>query len=369
MARKFPLRNTWHTILISILIGAASGSLAAALTTDYLTDYSAQLDRLTQPLRVTEERPRSYPKNYEEAVGEVKEKALPALATVFLISDQPGNDQLPFHLERSIANGATLTSDGWIVVLPSENKKLVAQDLQILIGRDVYEAVRVEYDAVTNAYFVKVEAEGLPVLAFGNGQDVFSGDQLFAIPAPGSLAPVAVTGTDWGKDLVRSSDLPSRRLLLDATATSFPTGTPIANAGGELIGFVEESVDEFSRMLPLQAFLPSFQSLLRTDELSRAALDIKVIDLTHSYGLESELARLDVGALIHGVGSIKSGSAADEAGLLLGDIILFVDGQTVNGVRSLDERLAEYIPGQEVLLRIDRDGQEVSLNVALESID
>jgi len=369
MAQKFSLRNSWYTIVISILIGAASGSLAAALTTDYLADYSVQINRLTQPLRFTDERPRSYPQSYEEAVKEVKEKALPALATVFLASEQPDESQQPFQSERAIVSGATLTSDGWIIIFPKLGQKLRAQDLQILIGRDVYQVEKLEHDKVTNAYFAKVDASGLPVLAFGNGQDIFSGDKLFAIPAPNSLAQVTIIGTDWGKELIRSSDLPSRRFILDSSAMVFPAGTPIANTGGELVGFIEVSSDESLRLLPLQAFLPGFEALLRNNNLSRAALNIKVIDLTHSYGLDSELARLDSGALIYGAGSIKRSSAAADAGLLIGDIILSVDGQTVNGIRSLDERLAEYLPGQEISLDIDRNEQIISLKVTLESID
>ncbi len=58
-------------------------------------------------------------------------------------------------------------------------------------------------------------------------------------------------------------------------------------------------------------------------------------------------------------------SPAEEAGLQVGDLIREVDGQRVSTVRPLAELLSRYRPGDQVTLTVERDGDELEIEVTL----
>lgn len=362
--RKLP--ESWiitiRTIVLAIIIGAGSGVLATALTTNYLSEYALQIGEYTQPLRLAEERPRTYPETLEEALEEVELSVLPGVATFYPLSTQNAVHYFP---EQAVLSGVVMTSDGWI--LTQSHSQLVSGGLAVVVQGTSYVIDEIVEDTVTNSVFVKVDADHLPVLAFGPGFDVQLGDQVFLTPDSGRIYTTVVNQFDWGSALLRSSDEPSRRLLVSESVTEEVIGAPVSNLAGELVGVVDD-VDEVTvSVLPIDALLPAFNQLLSTDVIDRSALGVSVVDITHTIGLSDELTRgYAYGALLYGTASLPYGSAGSEAGLLSGDIILSVDGQVVNGARSLDEYLLEYQSGDEVQLSLDRGGEVMSLTALLD---
>ena len=363
--RKLP--QSWsvtiRTVVLSLLLGGASGVLATALTANYLSDYAIQLGEYTQPLRLSDQRPIAYPETFVESLELVKEEVVPGLATFFEPSWQTPTN---YQVEDALMQGVVLTSDGWILAfdLPyvSESTLVVA------VQGTFYDVERIELDTETDAIFVKVEAEHLPVLAFGQGWDVTLGEQLFVVPNANELLTTSVAGYTWSDALVHSSDVLSRRVVLQEVFDEIARGAPVANLAGELVGLVESSGDDGRlTFLPIEGLLPAFTSLLESGEVIRASLGVQIIDLTHTLGISESIAReYSHGALLYGYTAVESGSAADIAGLLEGDIILSVDGQTVNGSQTLDEYISQYHPGSEVTLMLDREGETMDVQVVLQ---
>jgi hypothetical protein len=71
--------HTSRIIVFSLLIGGVSGVLGTAVTYNYLSNYTYQLNQLTEPLRLTQERPRALPESYEESLTRREERAHPAV--------------------------------------------------------------------------------------------------------------------------------------------------------------------------------------------------------------------------------------------------------------------------------------------------
>lgn len=361
MSKKSSWGTTIRTIVFSILIGGASGVLATALTTSYLSDYAIELGELTSPLRLSQERPQVFPETYKDAVFNMRDRVSPA--TTRLYSANPTGSGGGYTDADVIAQGAVLTSDGWVMFMPSGDI-VIDETLRVGVGSETYAIERIANDPVTGATFVKTEGGDLPVLAFGEGVNVKPGDQLFAFPARNAIHKTSLQRIDLQNGEVVSADSPRRRLVLDS-AQQPPSGTVVTNIGGDLVGVVTQATDDNPRVLPLETILPSFRSLLRDGEVARPWLGVEVVDLRGFVGSGTEQYELKTGALIPDETSIEPDSPAEVAGLRAEDIILEVDGRPLNGVHTLDELLIQYEPNDSITLTVVRDGEERELNVKL----
>lgn len=330
--------------------------LATALTTNYLTGYAVQLGELTTPLRLAGERPRAFPQNVEEAFEEVSKKITPGLVQFF-----PSSSGAFLNAQQAVLSGAVLTSDGWILTYPEAGQSVAG--MQAVIGVNVFRVEEVVPDPQTGAMFVKVNAGNLQVVPFGNGWDISAGEQLIVVPSVGHLLQTSAIGSDWGEEIEWSSDVPRRRIQVDAVQVD--QGSPVSNLVGELVGIAHEENGR-TFVLPMESVLGAFTSLLRGGRIERPSLGVETVDLTRNTTTEEQTRGRRSGAFLLDAGSVERGSPAAEAGLQGGDIILAVDGRIINGTRTLDEYISGYVPGDSITLTVDRDGEEISLQATLD---
>jgi membrane-associated protease RseP (regulator of RpoE activity) len=71
------------------------------------------------------------------------------------------------------------------------------------------------------------------------------------------------------------------------------------------------------------------------------------------------------GETVARVSEVTAGSPAEEAGLEVGDLIIAVDGEPLDGAEGLAAAIAAYAPGDEIELTIQRDGEESTLTLTL----
>lgn len=357
--------NLIQTLILAAVIGGTAGILTSALTNNYLSDYSLQLAELTKPLRLSEERPRNFPQSFAEAVSEVKAKAQPGVVEFYL--NKTGRVSFD-AVGEPIAYGLVLTSDGWLVAYPPAKQSIGST--HIVIQKDSYPAQKIVNDPVSGAVFIKIDAQNLPVVAFGHGFDVQTGEQVFLLPGSDSLLSARVSRLAYGPDLIQESDRPERRLVLDHLPGRTLSGAPAANLAGEFIGLAATDAVWGTVIIPNEIILPAFTSLLRAGEIKRASLGVKYVDLSQAAGLSPDLARQhESGALLWNnlYAPVPYHSAAAAGGLKVNDIILSIDGRPLNSQRSLSEYLLDYQPGDIVHLSIDRDEQTLKLPVTLQA--
>ncbi len=351
------MQSTWkltiRTVTISILLGFGAGVLGTALTSSYLSDYALTLGQLTSPDRLSEELPRSSPQTYADAVREVTDSVLPGVASFY-----PAGSYA-----RAFASGAVLTSDGWLVTVPSASYSVAAAN--VVVGGKAYAVERTVSDATTGVVFVKVDASNLPVFAFGSGFDLAPGDQVFAAPSSASLFVETVSESRWGTGAL-SSDVPARRAYVaDALLGEF-AGSPVVDVRGELVGLVTGGGSGFTVVIPTDGVLSVFNAILREGKVVRPSLGVAAIDLSRGLGLsEDETLGLTQGALLSGASSVRKGSAAAAAGLAAGDVIVSVDGTPVDAHRSLDELVVTHAPGDMLTLRVISEAGEREVKVVL----
>jgi serine protease Do len=97
-------------------------------------------------------------------------------------------------------------------------------------------------------------------------------------------------------------------------------------------------------------------------------IGVRYIIISDDYAKEEDLS-VDYGAIVvesqDGEPSIISNSPADKAGIKVGDIILELDGKKINTDDTLTKIIQNYFPGDQVTLKILRDGVENLINITL----
>jgi hypothetical protein len=352
------MKTSWpHTariILFSALLGGAAGILTTALTTNYLADYALQLGQFTEPLRLSEQRPIAFPSSYGEALELVKQDAIPAV--VHLI-DEPTVPKTLSETNQQVA--IMITSDGWMMAF---------DDLgftHVLTDGGICEIQKRVHDVMNNVYFYQCTMQSMPVVGFGSGLSIIKGEHLFVVGEQGSLVSGEASSIQWGSTVSVSSDIPSRRIILSVTGGG-DIGDMVFDLSGKLVGVVEDRLSNGQLvLLPLEAILPALNHLLEQGEISRPALGLQVINLSHAIVDEALTRGRSSGALLYGPRAVTTGGAAFEAGLLAGDIILSINHQSVTRSTTLDELLLNYKAGDQVTLLIDRLGDEIEVKVTL----
>lgn len=348
-------RTTFYTILISILIGGVSGVLGTAWTSSYLSDYAVQLSKLTAPLRLSQERPRNFPSSYKEALEKITQSSLSGVADIY--QGKPG--VFGFDTSDRLRAGLVLTSDGWLAVYAPPSGPVSLKGASARVRGQTYQIVESVYDEVARVVFAKVEAGGLPVVAFGSGRGTQVGEQAFLATESYSFVPTSIQTHSWPGTASVSSDEPNRRLVIDREAT---TGDILFNLNGEAIGMA--GVD--GRILPIEAIQPALRSLLQEKKIARSALGVSYIDVAHGVNISTELVgSFRHGALLYGPVSVPRLSPARKAGVLQGDLLLSVNGEAIDSTRGLDELIEQYRPGDRVQILLDRKGEQMTVEVEL----
>ena len=348
---------TIRVIVISLFIGGASGVLATALTSNYLWQYAFELSELTEPLRLTTEQPRAVPQGYADALTTLESKVLPAVGVLF-------GTNVPltgFMKKDERGTVVALTSDGWMLSASGSLSSVVAIEDQTCL----VDEMRVH--PLTGLSFLHCELNNVSVVDLADDHSLALGDQVFVVEGPDAVVFTEVRSILWEDESVRSSDVPTRRIALSFEG-ELRAGSPVFTIFGELVGFLDPT-QETTFVVPFEQVASAFRQVLEgADEILSPRLGVNAIDLARTVGLSTELTRgLMSGALLFGSQAVDHGSSAFTAGLLAGDVILSVDGETIGDAYTLDDLIARFSPGDSLVLLIDRGGARMEVTVTLGS--
>lgn len=345
-----------RVIVIALLIGGASGVLSAALTSNGLWQYAFELSEFTEPLRLTQEQPRAVPQGYADALITLTTESLRAVGSVFSYAVPAAG----FATENASGPVVVLTSDGWLLsAYGSLTSQVKIGDQSCVIDDDRFHE--------TGLSFLHCASSNLSVVDLGEGYGLSPGDQVFVVEGPDRFVFTSVRSLSWGGDSVHLSDYASRRIELSFAGT-LRAGSPVFNLSGELVGVIDPSHDE-PFVIPFEHLESAFEQALEGREVfASATLGVKAIDLAHAIGLSDDLTHgLKSGALLFDRSSVIPGGAAQAAGLLMGDVVLSFDGETIDESRTLDDLVALAAPGDEVIVVVDRAGERLEFTVTLGS--
>ncbi len=284
-----------------------------------------------------------------------------------------GGSQVYEYPVTGAGSGVIIREDGYIVT----NHHVITNAEQIFVtlnDKREYDAKLVGYDPATDLALLKIEEKNLPYLIFGDSDMLRIGEWVLAVGNPFNLTSTVTAGIVSAKARnigVGSGNSIESFIQTDAAVNRGNSGGALVNMKGELVGIntaIASSTGYYSGYsfaIPSRIVKKVAEDLIVYGEVQRAYLGISAFEITASFARENNIK--DVRGLY--VAVVEDGSGAQQAGIVVGDILLEVDEEEINSSSRLLEILNNHRPGDKLELTINRKGKERKVNVVLKGID
>jgi len=265
---------------------------------------------------------------------------------------------------QALGSGFVISPDGYIVT----NNHVIEGADEILIeffSGEELEAEVVGTDPNTDLALLKVEAEDLPFVPWGESEDMRVGDWVMAMgnPLGQGFSVSAGIVSARGRALSGTYD---DYIQTDAAINRGNSGGPLFNMDGEVIGVNTAILSPNGGSIGIGFAMSSrvavgvIDQLREFGETRRGWLGVRIQDVTDDIAESLGLASAR-GALVT---DVPEGPAA-EAGIEAGDLITAFNGRPVEDTRELVRRVGDAAVGATVPVTLLRDGEEITLDVTL----
>ena len=267
--------------------------------------------------------------------------------------------------EQSLGSGVIVSPDGYIIT----NNHVIEQADEIrvtLFDKRSFKAKVIGADNKTDVAIVKIDADNLYAVQWGDSDKLQVGEFVLAIGNPYGLSHTVTMGiiSAVGRANVGIADYEDF-IQTDAAINPGNSGGPLVNTKGELIGINTAIFSKSGGYQGIGFAVPSnmarlvMNQLIQKGKVTRGWLGVTIQEITpelsQKFGLKTAK-----GALI---GDVAKGSPAEKSGLKRGDIILEFNGKKVTDVGNLRNMVAQSKVGEQIPLTIIRSGKEYALNV------
>lgn len=285
---------------------------------------------------------------------------------------QPQKEQDNF----ATGSGVIISTDGYIVT----NNHVVADadELEVALSdKRSYKAKVIGTDPSTDLAVIQIKETGLPVLAFGNSDATRVGSWVLAVGNPFNLTSTVTAGVVSAKArnisiLRERSSVPIESFIqTDAAINPGNSGGALVNLNGDLIGIntaIASPTGAYSGYgfaVPVNLVTKVVEDIIKYGSVQRGFLGIVIRDLDGNLARKKDLS-ISEGVLVD---SVNRESAAREAGVEKGDVIVKVGSTRVTSVAELQEQIARHRPGDKVLLTLNREGKEKVVTTTLKNKD
>jgi serine protease Do len=270
--------------------------------------------------------------------------------------------------DRGLGSGVIVSEDGYILT----NNHVVdkADELTVYLSDErELKAEVVGTDPRTDLAVIKVNSDDLPVLSFGDSEQLRVGEWVMAVGNPFGLSHTVTAGivSAKGRKSVLGGDSYQNFIQTDAAINPGNSGGALVDLEGNLMGI---NTAIYSRTggyqgigfaVPANMARDIMTRLIEDGKITRGFLGVEIsdldADLAASMGLDD-----DKGVLIANV--IKGGPAVD-SDIQKDDVVLALNGIEVEDSDALRNRIADFPPGTEIELEIYRDGRRKMVEIEL----
>ena len=270
---------------------------------------------------------------------------------------------------RGSGSGVIVSKDGFIVT----NNHVIenADEIEVILyDKSSYKAVKVGTDPNTDIALLKIEAPELPFLTYGNSDQLKIGEWVLAVGNPFNLTSTVTAGIVSAKS--RSIQIGNRLgieafIQTDAAVNPGNSGGALVNTRGELVGINTAIASQtgsfagYSFAVPISIVQKVVADLMEFGEVQRGLLGVSIREMNNE--LANELKFDKVRGVY--VAEAVEGGGAHKAGIKSGDVIISVNGDPVNTVPQLQERVSRHRPGDKVNVVVIRDGKDKTFSVTL----
>ena len=286
--------------------------------------------------------------------------------------DQFHGQQQPQGGGQGSGSGVIIAANGYIVT----NNHVIDKASKIEVVLDdkrKFDAELVGADPNTDLAVLKVKADNLPFVKYGNSDDVKVGQWVLAVGNPFNLNSTVTAGIISAKgrniDILRRKDNMGIESFIQTDAVVNPgnSGGALVNLNGDLIGINSAiashtgSYEGYSFAIPSSLASKVVDDLLKYKVVQRALLGVQIQEVDAKLASEKKLNTLN-GVYVQGLSENSAGAAA---GLKTGDIITQINGVAVNTSSQLQEQVARFRPGDKVKVSYLRSGSASTAEAVL----
>ncbi|MEZ4919616.1 MAG: Do family serine endopeptidase [Saprospiraceae bacterium] len=273
-------------------------------------------------------------------------------------------------LAGSSGSGVVMSPDGYVVT----NHHVVenSQEIKVTLSdKRTYQAKLIGSDPSTDIALLKIDAIELPFMIFGNSDSVLVGEWVLAVGNPFNLESTVTAGIVSAKgrniNILGGGASIESFIQTDAAVNPGNSGGALVNTAGELIGINTAIITEsgsyegYSFAVPSNLVQKIIRDLREFGRVQRAFLGVGIEDVDGESAQELGLPNAD-GVYIN---RVSLHSAAEDAGLQVGDVILSINGTTVRSTPELQEQVGRFRPGEMVRIEFWRNRHKMHATMRL----
>lgn len=388
------MKTIWKNMLGAIVIAAISSGVAIGASTYYMSQNQATTT-LSSGVENTFKQPYKLA-GYNTVAAEntdftyAAEKAIHGVVHIKATQNGRGSSEQqyvdPFEYffgfggrsQRTpqprigAGSGVIISTDGYIIT----NNHVIdgADELEVTLNDNrKFEAKVIGADPTTDIALIKIEADDLPTIPFGDSEKLKVGEWVLAVGNPFNLTSTVTAGIVSAKsrgNIGAGGDRSKIESFIQTDAAVNPgnSGGALVNTKGELVGINTAIYSEtgsyagYSFAVPISIAGKVVNDLKEYGTVQRAVLGVLIQDPQYVADEDKAKVKALEGAY---VGGFAERSTAKEAGVEKGDVITAVNGVKVKSASALQEQISKYRPGDKVELTIDRNGSTKKYTVEL----
>ena len=275
----------------------------------------------------------------------------------------PGEE---YFNSRSLGSGFVVSADGYVVT----NHHVVKDAEEIIVklsDRRELEAKVIGSDPRSDIALLKIEASNLPVVKLGSSSNLKVGQWVLAIGSPFGFDHSVTAGivSAKGRSLPNENYVPF--IQTDVAINPGNSGGPLFNLDGRVVGINSQIYSRtggfmgLSFAIPIEVAMDVVEQLKTHGYVSRGWLGVYIQEVTRelaeSFGMDKPMGAL--------VAKIMDESPAKDADVKVGDVILSFNGQEVANSAALPPMVGRVRVGEQVKLKIMRDGKLKTVKVKI----
>ncbi|HEY6192546.1 MAG TPA: Do family serine endopeptidase [Bacteroidota bacterium] len=276
--------------------------------------------------------------------------------------------------QQGAGSGVIISADGYILTNNHVVEGADENRVEVYMNdRHEMKAKIIGTDPSTDLAVIKVDAREMTAAAFGNSDELQIGEWVLAIGNPLQLQGTVTAGivSALGRSIrIISDDYGIENFIqTDAAINPGNSGGPLVNLSGEVIGIntaiatTNGRYQGYGFAIPINLARYVAEDIIKNGKVRRGYIGVTIgtVDDKTAKALGMEKAQ---GVIVQ---TLVEDGAAQSAGIKERDVILSVDAREVNAPNELQTYIARKHPGDEVTLKVFRDGKTTEKRVTLRS--
>ena len=267
-------------------------------------------------------------------------------------------------------DGYILTNNHIVATSTSESYYEVSEATKVIVtlfnDETEYEAKIIGKDEQTDLAVIKIEKTGLSKAEFADSDNIKVGEFAMAVGNPLGMQSSITCGvvSAVNREVTDSDGKKFTLIQTDAAINSGNSGGALVNSEGKVIGINTlklsgTGIEGMGFAIPINSTTDITSQLIQYSKVKRPYIGISGMDLDEQTAKTNNLV---TGIYVK---SVEDFSAAEKAGIKPGDVIIEAEGKKISKMDELNEIKNSHKIGDEMKIKVNRNGQEKELTITL----